>query len=93
MVPLVASPMNEFFKFMATRWGRLLRLSLGMILFAYGIGHLNFWGVLAAGLGGLAMFAGATDLCLIAPFWNLPITGKMLRRHYGIHEPKLDWEK
>jgi len=85
--------MNDFFRFMATRWGRLTRFSVGLLLFAWGAGVLGFWGLLVAFLGAIAMFTGATDLCLLAPFWNLPITGHMLRKHYGIHDPKLDYER
>lgn len=83
--------MNEFFKFMATRWGRTARFCVGLILFMWGIG-LAGWGYFLAAFGLLSMFTGATDICLLAPFFNLPITGKMLRKHYGITEPKLELE-
>jgi hypothetical protein len=84
--------MNDFFKFMATRWGRTTRFCIGMILVGWGLGTMGFWGVMATLIGAVAMFTGATDLCLLAPFWNLPITGVMLRKHFGITERKLDLE-
>lgn len=85
--------MNDFFRFMATRWGRLTRFSVGLLLFAWGAGTMGFFGMFAAFLGAIAMFTGLTDLCITAAFFNLPITGKMLRRHYGIQEQKLDFER
>lgn len=83
--------MNDFFKFMATRWGRMARFCVGLVLFAWGIG-LAGWGFLLAAVGFVMMAAGAMDLCLLAPFYNLPITGKMLRKHFNIHEPRLTWD-
>lgn len=84
--------MNDFFKFMSTRWGRATRFCLGMIMLGFGLGTMGFWGLLVAFFGLVAMFTGATDLCILAAFWNLPITGRQLRKHFGIHERKLDLE-
>lgn len=72
--------MKAFFGFMASVWGRALRAAAGVVLIGLGLG-------LVGGAGGWVMFAigvflvlvGALDVCVFAPLFGKPFTGKRLR--------------
>ena len=76
--------MKKFFGFMASIAGRAARVVVGLVLVGLGLG-------LVAGVGGWVMFAvgvvlvlvGALDVCLFAPLFGKPFTGKRLREWAG----------
>jgi hypothetical protein len=72
--------MKKFFGFMASIAGRAARVVVGLVLVGLGLG-------LVGGVGGWVMFAvgvvlvlvGAFDVCIFAPLFGKPFTGKRLR--------------
>ena len=72
--------MKKFFGFMASIWGRALRVVVGLVLVGLGLG-------LVGGAGGWVMFAigvvlvlvGALDVCIFAPLFGKPFVGERLR--------------
>lgn len=70
----------KFIQFMAGEKGRQLRVLIGAVLVV--VAMVN-WGDLAqlylAIFGGVLIAAGTLDFCLLAPFFNLPMSGKKIR--------------
>ncbi len=66
-------------KLMATPQGRALRFLLGAGIFLVGVQISGIGGYVLALLGLLPMFAGAADMCLLAPLFGYPIAGKQIR--------------
>lgn len=71
----------KFIHYMASAKGRQLRILIGAILIVIALAN---WGDLAQlyiALGGAILIAAGTlDFCLLAPFFNLPMSGKKIRR-------------
>ncbi|HEX2910140.1 MAG TPA: DUF2892 domain-containing protein [Chloroflexia bacterium] len=70
-----------FALFMASPLGRGLRIVAGLILMALGIfwlGNLGGWILAAVGLVPLA--AGVFDVCLFAPLFGAPLSGREVRQ-------------
>ncbi len=67
-------------RFMASPFGRGLRIVLGFALIAFGIvvGAFGGWALAAFGL--LPLATGAFNLCPISPFLGAPFRGSCLRR-------------
>lgn len=72
--------MKKLFGFIASIWGRALRVVVGLVLVGLGLG-------LVGGVGGWVMFAigvvlvlvGAFDVCLFSPLFGKPFLGSRLR--------------
>lgn len=66
--------------FMASPFGRGLRIVLGiaLIVFGFAVGGFGGWAVAAFGL--LPLATGAFNLCPISPFLGAPFRGSCLRR-------------
>ncbi len=69
----------KFVKLMATPGGRILRFLLGAGIFLAGVRISGIGGYAIALVGLLPMFAGAADMCLLAPIFGYPMTGKQIR--------------
>lgn len=66
-------------RFMASTQGRLLRGFFGLVLIAWGVrasGILG-WTIVAVGL--VPLLAAAGDMCLFAPLFGYPMSGRQLR--------------
>ena len=71
--------MASFVAFMPGAAGRLLRVVAGLAL-ALGGALMGPWGwaLIAAGL--VPLFAGVSDVCLLAPLFGQPLRGVQARR-------------
>lgn len=72
--------MKKFFGFMASIAGRILRAAAGGVLIGLGLGLLDGTGrwVMVA-VGAFLVLVGLLDVCVFAPLFGKPFTGKRLR--------------
>lgn len=79
--------MNAVFKFLASRNGRIVRIVVGAILVLLGL-FVDFnpggTGIGAVGIiliivGLVPLLAGIFDVCVFAPLFGKPVSGKKLR--------------
>jgi hypothetical protein len=70
-----------FSKFMASVWGRLLRIVAGIALIVVGLVVLKgTLGIILAVIGAIPLLAGLFDVCLIgALFLGTPLKGSDIR--------------
>lgn len=70
-----------FAKFMASTAGRLLRILAGAVLV-----YISYFGIkgvkgdILAIVGLVPLLAGIFDVCLLAPLFGAPISGKAVRK-------------
>lgn len=69
--------MNDFFRFLASFQGRIIRIVAGILL--------AFWGIFTGGvillvIGIIPLAAGIFDKCVFAPIFKLPFDGPALRK-------------
>jgi hypothetical protein len=69
-----------YFRFMASRPGRLMRGAVGATMIIGGFAAEPPGGLYYAAAGMLPLVAAVLDLCLLAPIWGLPLMGTELRR-------------
>ncbi len=67
-----------FAKFMSSTSGRVLRGVVGFILFGLGIALSGAWLILSA-VGVVFIAVGVFDVCLLAPLFKQPMSGKAVR--------------
>jgi Protein of unknown function (DUF2892) len=68
----------SFARFMASTAGRAIRVIAGLVLIAVGLSVGGGGGIAVAIVGGVALLAGALNVCLIAPLLKAPFSGKRL---------------
>jgi len=69
----------KFAKWMATPFGRILRIVLGAVVVWIGLGPVGGTaGWIIAAVGVLPMLAGLYNVCLIAPLLRVPFRGRDL---------------
>ena len=72
--------MNPFVSFMHTPAGRVGRIVSGLAMIGAGlIGVGGAAGYVTAALGVIPLAAGLFDICLLAPFFRIPFSGKKIR--------------
>ena len=73
--------MNPIVKFLASPTGRIIRIVAGIALVAWGFfGNLNTWvGILLIVVGLVPLLAGLFDICVFAPLFGAPMSGKKIR--------------
>jgi hypothetical protein len=71
----------KFSKFMASNSGRILRVVAGAALIILGITMRSTGGYVLVLIGLLPLVAGIFDVCIFAPFFHMPLTGKAIRAH------------
>jgi len=70
----------KFAKFMASMWGRILRIVAGIVLIYAGFYVLKGTGGLILAIIGVApLAAGIFDFCIIAPLFGAPFKGRGIR--------------
>lgn len=69
----------KFSQFMVTKFGRLLRIILGVVLIAVGLQMKSTGGNILAVFGLIPIISGVFDLCLVGPLLHLPLRGKAVR--------------
>lgn len=69
----------KFSQFMASPTGRIIRVVAGAILIATGIAMKSTGGYVVAVIGALPLVAGLLDVCIFAPLFGMPFTGKAIR--------------
>jgi len=67
-----------FAQFMSSTSGRSLRGIVGLILFGIGVALGGAWYILAA-VGLVFIAVGVFDVCLLAPLFKQPLSGKAVR--------------
>jgi hypothetical protein len=65
-----------FARFMSSTAGRALRVVAGLALIVIGLATGTWW---LAVVGLVPLLAGALDVCLFAPLFKAPFSGKSLR--------------
>lgn len=70
----------KFALFMSKPAGRILRVVVGLAVFAVGIVLQSPLGIALTVLGAVVVVSGAVNLCLIAPFLRVPFTGRAIIR-------------
>jgi hypothetical protein len=72
--------MNPFVRFMASTAGRIVRILAGLALIAWGLlGLGGTTGTIVAVVGLVPLLAGMFDVCIFAPLFRNPISGKQIR--------------
>lgn len=72
--------MNPLIKFMATTYGRIIRVVVGIALVAWGLlGLSGTAGIIIAVIGLVPLLAGIFDVCVFAPLFGNPFKGKEIR--------------
>lgn len=67
-------------KFLASTNGRIARIVVGVVVIALGLfGLQDAARIVVVIIGAIPLAAGAFDVCLIAPLFGLPFTGKEIR--------------
>jgi len=70
-----------FFRFMASRIGRALRIVVGLALMVMGMLFVRGnAGMVLVVVGLFPFFAGAFDVCLFAPMFHKPMRGSAFRK-------------
>jgi len=67
-----------FVGFMSSSSGRSLRGIVGFVLFGVGVALGGAWWILAA-VGLVFIAVGVFDVCLLAPLFGQPLSGKAVR--------------
>lgn len=71
--------MNPFVAFMASTAGRAARIAAGAALIAWGLfGLTGTTGTLVV-VGAVPLVAGLADVCLFAPLFGCPLSGRKIR--------------
>jgi len=68
-----------FAKFMASLYGRAIRIVAGLVLIAVGLYVQGTWGLVLGVVGAVPLLACAFDICLFAPFFGAPFSGTKMR--------------
>lgn len=72
-----------FARFMASGFGRALRIVAGLALVGLGVWlvlvHTIVGGVIVGVIGLIPLLAGLTDICVFAPLFGAPISGQRIR--------------
>ena len=69
-----------FIHFMASTAGRMLRFVIGAVLILGGLGYVGGTaGTVLAVIGLIPLLAATFDLCLAAPLFKLPMSGRRIR--------------
>jgi hypothetical protein len=68
-----------FVRFMSSGTGRTVRVIAGIALFGVGAWFGGGWWLLAA-VGLVPLSAGILDVCLFAPLFGQPFSGRTIRR-------------
>jgi hypothetical protein len=69
-------------RFMASPQGRLSRVCLGLALVAWGVRMSGIAGWTIAAVGLVPILAGAGDMCLLAPLFGYPMSGRQIRESH-----------
>lgn len=69
-----------FVDFMASSAGRIARIVAGIVLIVVGLFVIGgTGGIVVAVIGAVPMLAGLFDVCLFAPLFSAPLSGKSIR--------------
>jgi hypothetical protein len=72
--------MNSVLKFLASGTGRIVRIVVGAVLIIAGIFVNPTWlGIILVIIGLVPLLAGIFDVCVFAPLFKLPFSGKKIR--------------
>jgi len=73
----------SFIYFMASVPGRIIRFLAGAILILFGLLYVGGTGGTILAVVGLApLLAGTFDICLLAPLFKLPLSGRRIREQH-----------
>jgi len=76
-----------FARFMASFWGRALRVIVGAIIIWWGLTLAGVAEWIAIVVGSIFVLVGLFNVCLIAPFLGVPFRGKDLAEHETPQSP------
>lgn len=72
--------MSALVRFMSSTTGRIVRIVAGIVLIAVGLLAISGTaGIIVAIIGLLPLFAGTLDVCVLAPVFGMPLSGKQVR--------------
>jgi len=70
----------QVIKFLASTTGRWVRIIAGIVLILIGVLVMqNTGGIILAVIGLLPLLAGIVDVCVFAPLFGAPFSGKAIR--------------
>ncbi len=67
-----------FARFMASFWGRTIRVVAGVALVWWGMGVVSTTGIIVAIIGAVVALARVFNVCFLAPLFGAPFRGKDL---------------
>ena len=71
---------SGFAQFIASGFGRALRIVAGLALIGWGFTHRDqIAGMVLMGVGLLPLATGAFDWCLLSPLFGGPLSGRAIR--------------
>ncbi|MHB1163153.1 MAG: YgaP-like transmembrane domain [Minisyncoccota bacterium] len=65
-----------FARFMASFWGRAIRVLAGLGIIWWGMGTGSVMGIVVPIIGGLLVLSGILNVCALAPLFGAPFRGK-----------------
>lgn len=72
--------MNPIIKFLASTYGRIVRVIAGIALVVWGLMGLGGTvGIIVAVVGAVPLLAGIFDFCVFAPLFGAPLSGTKIR--------------
>jgi len=71
----------KFSQFMASMFGRILRVVAGAALIFLGFKMNSAGGYVLALIGAVPLLAGVLDVCIFAPLFRMPFSGKAIRTY------------
>jgi hypothetical protein len=73
--------MNKFVGFISSTAGRAIRVIAGLALIALGplTAPDTTTGIILAAIGALPVITGTFDICLLAPIFGAPMSGRKVR--------------
>lgn len=73
--------MNKFVGFISSTAGRAIRVIAGLSLIALGLltAPGTTTGIILAAIGALPVTTGILDICLLAPVFGAPLSGRKVR--------------
>jgi hypothetical protein len=70
---------SSFGQFMASIWGRIARVVVGLALVVLGFWLGGVWGAVLAVVGAVPLLAGLFDVCVVSALLGGPFSGERIR--------------
>lgn len=75
--------MTTLIEFMASTYGRIFRAGVGVLLVVLAALTSGVWMTVLVIFGAFFIGVGLFDVCVLAPMFHLPFSGKSIRAHHS----------